>query len=87
MWPNPQETADLVTFIAKIVNGELHFLCSVCCRNAMSGWIILERGFTCAMNMSNNIQKELSRGVLRKRCSDKYAVNLEEKTHAKEWFQ
>ena len=28
MWPNPQETADLVTFIEKILNGKLHFLCS-----------------------------------------------------------
>ena len=29
MWPNPQETADLVTFTEKILNGKLHFLCSV----------------------------------------------------------
>ena len=28
MWPNPQETADLVTFTEVIVNGKLHFLCS-----------------------------------------------------------
>ena len=28
MWPNPQETADLVTFTEKILNGKLHFLCS-----------------------------------------------------------
>ena len=27
MWPNPQETADLVTFIEEILNGKLHFLC------------------------------------------------------------
>ena len=26
MWPNPQETADLVTFTEKILNGKLHFL-------------------------------------------------------------
>ena len=32
MWPNPQETADLVTFTEKILNGKLHFLCSVICR-------------------------------------------------------
>ena len=25
MWPNPQETADLVTFTEKIFNGKLHF--------------------------------------------------------------
>ena len=28
MWPNPQETADLVTFAEEIFNGKLHFLCS-----------------------------------------------------------
>ena len=28
MWPNPQETADLVTFNEEIRNGKLHFLCS-----------------------------------------------------------
>ena len=28
MWPNPQETADLVTFIKEILNRKLHFLCS-----------------------------------------------------------
>ena len=26
MWPNPKETADLVTFTEEIVNGKLHFL-------------------------------------------------------------
>ena len=28
MWPNPQETAELVTFTEEILNGKLHFLCS-----------------------------------------------------------
>ena len=28
MWPDPQETADLITFTEKILNGKLHFLCS-----------------------------------------------------------
>ena len=28
MWPNPQVTADLATFIEEILNGKLHFLCS-----------------------------------------------------------
>ena len=28
MWPNPQETADLVTFTEEILIGKLHFLCS-----------------------------------------------------------
>ena len=29
MWPNPQKTTDLVTFTEEILNGKLHFLCSV----------------------------------------------------------
>ena len=28
MWPNAQETADLVIFTEEILNGKLHFLCS-----------------------------------------------------------
>ena len=28
MWPNPQETADMVTFTEDVPNGKLHFLCS-----------------------------------------------------------
>ena len=28
MWPNPQGTADMVTFTTKILNGKLRFLCS-----------------------------------------------------------
>ena len=28
MWPNPQETVDLVTFAEEILNGKLYFLCS-----------------------------------------------------------
>ena len=28
MWPNPQETEDLVTFTEEILNGKLHYLCS-----------------------------------------------------------
>ena len=31
MWPNPQENADLVTFTEEILNGKLHFLCSLRC--------------------------------------------------------
>ena len=27
MWPNPQETADLVTFTEEILNEKLHFVC------------------------------------------------------------
>ena len=29
MWPNPQKSVDLVTFIEKILDGKLHFLCIV----------------------------------------------------------
>ena len=29
MWTYPQETADLVAFTEAILNGKLHFLCSV----------------------------------------------------------
>ena len=25
MWPNPKETADLVTFTEEVLNGKLHF--------------------------------------------------------------
>ena len=28
MWPNRQETVNLVTFTEEILNGKLHFLCS-----------------------------------------------------------
>ena len=31
MWPDPRKTADLVTFTEEILNGKLHFLCSVFC--------------------------------------------------------
>ena len=27
MWPNPKETADLVTFTEEILSGKPHFLC------------------------------------------------------------
>ena len=28
MWPNPLETADLVTFTEEVLNGKLYFACS-----------------------------------------------------------
>ena len=31
MWPNPQETANLVTFASEILNGKLYFLWSTSC--------------------------------------------------------
>ena len=30
MRPNPQETADLLTFTEVILNGKLHFMCGEC---------------------------------------------------------
>ena len=36
MWPNPQESADLVTFTEEILNAELHFLCSGSLRYELS---------------------------------------------------
>ena len=33
MWPNPQETAGLVTFTEDILHRKLYFLCSVCAIN------------------------------------------------------
>ena len=32
MWPNPQETADIVTLIEEILNGKLHFMNSEICK-------------------------------------------------------
>ena len=30
MWPNPQFSADLITFTEEILNGKFHLLCSTC---------------------------------------------------------
>ena len=35
MWPNPQETGDLVTFPEEMLNGKLHFLCSAYCNKCI----------------------------------------------------
>ena len=37
MWPNPQETADSVTFTEEILNGKLHF-CAVTMKES-GGWL------------------------------------------------
>ena len=37
MWPNPQKTADLVTFTEEIFNEKLHFLCSGSVTNIWKG--------------------------------------------------
>ena len=41
MWPNPQETADLYTFTKEMLNGKLHFLCSVWLRNISCKWFLV----------------------------------------------
>ena len=38
MWPNPQETADLITLTEEILDGKLHFLCSVGVSNNCGVW-------------------------------------------------
>ena len=38
MWPDPQETADLITFTGEILNRKLHFLCSVWCLGIVTGF-------------------------------------------------
>ena len=37
MWPNPQETADLMRFTKEILNGKIHFLCKMIIFNALQG--------------------------------------------------
>ena len=38
MLPNPLETEDLVTFTEEILNGKLHFLCSVIAKHEAYGF-------------------------------------------------
>ena len=45
MWANPQFPADLVTFTEEILNGKLHFSCSV----------LYDRGFCHENNLKINI--------------------------------
>ena len=42
MWPNPQETSDLVTFTEELLHGKLHFLCSE--RNILGTLLIALNG-------------------------------------------
>ena len=53
MRPNPQETADLVSFTEETLNGKLHFLCSV---KWMSEWDFLnECSFTNYLITGSNL--------------------------------
>ena len=45
MRSNPQETADLVTFSEEILNGKLHFLCSVSKSSVSREFILSDQGF------------------------------------------
>ena len=36
MWPNPQETGDLVTFTEEILNGKLYFCAVFVCKTSYS---------------------------------------------------
>ena len=46
MRPNPQETADLLTFTEEVLNGKLHFLCSVVSVILEILYLLLSRFFT-----------------------------------------
>ena len=48
MWPNPQETAYLVTFTEKIPNGKLHFLCSAIGLSISCGQFVWKNTFPIA---------------------------------------
>ena len=43
MWPNPQETTDLVIFTEEILNGKLYFLSRVSELRGISVYFNLER--------------------------------------------
>ena len=56
MWLNPQETTDLVTFTEEILNGKLHFLCSL-----IESWNYAKLqnwGFKCLKNFSLVIRND-----------------------------
>ena len=38
MWPNPQETADLVTYAEEILNGKFQFFCGALLRSFSILW-------------------------------------------------
>ena len=41
MWPNPQETADLVTFTEAVLKGKLHFLwVLIFCKISKNHWTV-----------------------------------------------
>ena len=54
MWPNPQETADIVTFTEEVLNGKLHFFvqcllgcdCILVKKNNCKPWNFLKSSHT-----------------------------------------
>ena len=55
MWPNPQETADLVTFTEEILNGELHFSSSITVLQVLSIYQSCFRFLTRLLSLSTLI--------------------------------
>ena len=62
MWPNPQETANLVTFTEEILNRKLHFLCIVLC---LGGSLLkLRRVFPAVHFVNKNVTQERTQVLL-----------------------
>ena len=64
MWPNPQDTTNLVTFTEKILNGKLHFFCSVKVFRTFGAhitweeWKLLNTGFHILLRVIIREEKE-----------------------------
>ena len=69
MWPNPQETADLVTFTEEILNEKLHLLCSVisCLSRNLFGKNSKINYLCFHILINNAVQPEISLNKLGKR--------------------
>ena len=65
MWPNPQETADLVTFAGEILNGKLQFLCNVNDNNRNNERSIGCCKMNCAKNRNSHRRCSVKKNVLR----------------------
>ena len=51
MWLNPLEIADLVTFTEEILNGKLHFLCTI--------WLVVTKGVKFFLVTTNAQENEV----------------------------
>ena len=61
MWPNPQEAASVIISTEGILNGKLHFLCSVFCKmsDVFIGLVIsMLLGFKCLYAAPKSCQNE-----------------------------